>query len=175
MAALGGGLGLVAVVAAISAWHFGGNSLGGLDAPCADRLGRPLKAEDVVDAFAAEGFTMRSLPESFYCNTGNFGPGLRSATLVAEVSNRRSVTQDEEVVAREGWATCHISRGSSSWSSKLTAELNRGPDSPIFSGSKAVFDLANVACSLYPRGDDGDVQIARAHAAMRRLERQLSG
>jgi hypothetical protein len=57
----------------------------------------------------------------------------------------------------------------------LTADVDRGPDSPIFAGTKAVFTLANLDCALYPHGDGGNEQVRRAHAAMRRLERRLSG
>lgn len=144
-----------------------------LDAPCNDQLGRPLKARDVVAAFRAEGFTMRSLPESFYCNTANFDRA-NSDRIIADVSNQRSVTMDEDVVDREGWATCDVSVGSPDFSTELFVDLNRGPDSPIFSGTKAVFSVANVDCKLYPHGDRSEEQIARAHAAMKRLARQLT-
>jgi hypothetical protein len=172
-AALAAGLALVGLVLMADDHGFRG-SPSASRASCQDAVGEPLKAKHIVAAYRSEGFTMRSLEESFYCDPSNFGPIGASAVIVADVSNRRSVTQDEDVVAREGWATCLVERGSRRFDPGLRADLDRGPDSPIFSGTKAVFGLANVTCSLYPQGDGGDEQIRRAHAAMRRLERQLA-
>jgi hypothetical protein len=169
MAALAAGLALVVGACGVLGGGIGGSDFASLDAPCKDHLGQPLKARDVIAAFEAEGFTMHSLPESFYCNPDN----LSGHADVADVSNQRSGTQDDEVVAVQGWATCHVSRGGSDLSAELFVDLNRGADSPIFAGTKAVFSVANVGCSLYPHGDGGDEQIARAHAAMKRLARQL--
>ena len=177
MFALAGAAVVVAVAIASGAWRHvpGVGSLGevvphDLDAACDDRLGRPLKAQDVVAAFEAEGFTMHSLERSFYCNPANFSAG----AAVADVSNRRSVTQDDDVVDRQGWITCHVFDDGGDAPYELHADLNRGPDSPIFSGTKAVFDLANVGCSHYPPAVDGRAWTQRAYAAMKRLQRRLA-
>ena len=98
MAALAAGLALVVGACGVLG---GGISrvIASLDAPCKDHLGQPLKARDVIAAFEAEGFTMSSLPESFYCNPDNFDGG---GAAVADVSNRGSeqVGKNDD---RQGW------------------------------------------------------------------------
>lgn len=162
--------GLVVVVGACGVLGGGLGSVGAdLDAPCRDTLGRPLEARDVIEAFEAEGFTMHSLPESFYCNPDNFDGG---GAAIADVSNRREGTADPS--DQQGWATCHVYDEGGEPPYELDADLNRGADSPIYAGTKAVFGLANVSCSHYPPERNAEIWTERAHEAMKRLEEQLS-
>ena len=165
VAALGAGLVLFAlVVRACGIGLPGGGSFAG-DGPCRDELGEPLTARDVVAAFRAEGFSVRSLDESFYCEPSNFD----GEAAIADVSNQEGPDGADE---REGWAACHVYRDGGSPPYRLDSDLEVGPDSPIFSGTKAQFSLANVSCSLYPsfEGDAGAAQARKALAAMERLE-----
>lgn len=173
------GLAGAGLVLALGGWQLipgAGNFFGGegmKPAPCQPRLGQPLTAPDVVEAFRAEGFSMRSLAESKYCD-GNVVPG-SSATwsTVADVTNDEpEATEYSEEVKSQGWATCDVSLGPPK-DETLHADLDASADSPIFGGRKAEFRVANVSCRLYPQRDD-DQQIARAHAAMKRLARQLT-
>lgn len=107
---------------------------------------------------------MFSLPESMYCD-----PSMGSGQ-VADVSNQRSVVTDEDAVARDGWITCRVFEWTRRASgASLSYELDRGPDSPIFSGTKSWFDVGNVHCALYP-GNDEARQTAQVLRAMRRLD-----
>ncbi len=138
---------------------------------CYDHLGQPLKAADLVAALEAEGFTMHSLPESRYCD----GAGIDA---VADVSNRRSAV-DDDASDRQGWITCEVSRDTvfrddRADPEELYADLDVGPYSPVGPESKAVFVLANASCTHYPPREDADAWTGRAHAAMKRLERQVA-
>lgn len=141
------------------------------DKPCHDTIGSPLKASDLIRVFAKERVTLYSLPESMYCD--NAGRGVRAALFqVADVSNQRSVVQDEDAVARQGWITCNVLRGDRamrSWAFEY--ELDLPPNSPIFSGTKSRFEVANIGCWLYPHGDRDAVQ-ARTRTMIRAF-RQL--
>jgi hypothetical protein len=139
-------------------------SSGRYDVPCHDQRGMPLKANDVIAAFRPEGSTMFSLPKSMYCNN--------EVGQVADVSNRRSVTADDAAVARDGWITCGVYPGGTraAREAALSYKLDLPPDSPIFSGTKSHFSVANVSCALYPSGNKAR-QTAQVLRAMRRLDR----
>lgn len=136
---------------------------------CEDELGDPLKAADLVAAFRAEGFTMKSLAASDYCGPVDAADTPPAYRTVADVSNDDPATNlDDDVRDAEGWATCSVFRGPVR-ETQLEADLDASADSPIFSGRKAEFRLANVDCRLYPASGEEEAQIRRAHAAMKRL------
>ncbi len=169
-AAVTAGLALVVGACGVLGGSFGESIGAGLDAPCRDTLGRPLTARDVIAAFEAEGFEMYSLPESFYCNPGNFAAG---GAAVADVSNRRGIGMDVEATNQQGWVTCNVyDEGQASL--ELETNLNVGADSLLYAGTKAIFDLANVTCSHYPPQRNPEIWTERAHDAMKRLEKRLA-
>lgn len=170
VAALAAGLVLVALGGRACGFGLPGGDAFVEDGPCRDELGKPLKARDVVTAFRAEGFSVSSLDMSFYCEPSHSD----GETAIADVSNQEGPVDGAD--EREGWATCHVYRDGGAPPYRLDADLEVGPDSPIFSGTKAQFSLANVNCSLYPsyEGNAGRAQVRKAHEAMKRLERRLA-
>ena len=151
---------------------------------CFDQLGEPLNAADLIAAFEAEGFTMYSLPKADYTVCDGAGiDGVANVTnqrAVADDDTRSNRAADEKVDDREGWITCRVSRDTVFIErpghdlTKLYADLDVGPYSPVGPSTKAEFGLANVSCTHYPPGEDADAWTGRAYAAMKRLERQLA-
>lgn len=171
VAALAAGVILVATFIGARAPFWEDDASESYDVPCRDSLGSPLKAADLVRAFAPEGVTLYSLPESMYCTSS----ADRSAAYVtvADVSNRRSVTDDQDAVGRQGWITCTVLRGTRADRTKaFRYEVDLPPDSPIFNGTKSAFGVANLGCTLYPHGDNDTVraQTQTVIRAFRRLD-----
>lgn len=63
------------------------------------------------------------------------------------MSNDDPATGNDDDARDEGWVTCSVFRGPLP-GRRLEADLDAEPDSPIFSGRKAEFRLANVDCRL---------------------------
>ena len=145
---------------------------------CAGGEARPLSISSVSRALREQGFTVARARRSEFCG----GPGRevipRGKRVVADLTNihfdgpHENIDQHDEVTDREGHVGCVVLR-SDVWGRRLRADLDAPAASPIFSGDKAQFFLANVECTIYPSGDRKAEQVDNMHRVMRSLEASL--
>jgi hypothetical protein len=129
----------------------------------------PVTIEEALSTLRAHSFTVFVEEESELC-----GGSLAEEAIgnVVESGPNRNVSDFEEISKREGMLLCTL-RPEPLGDSKLYVDTDAPPASPIFSGDKAEFGLANFECTLYPEGDGKAEQVARLHDAFRELERGL--
>jgi hypothetical protein len=68
----------------------------------------------------------------------------------------------------EAYLGCGLRRGPI-WGPELTSDLDAPPASPVFSGRKAEFKVANLECTIYPEGPRTEAQIGNLQRAMEKL------
>ncbi len=111
-------------------------------------------------------FTVRPDRDSVICG----GLGSEAEEMPVELTN----SLDDEIAEREGTVFCGVRRGPI-WGPKLEKDLDAPASSPIFSGRKAEFSVANVECSIYPNGPRSGAQIRRMERAMEEIDRLAGG
>jgi hypothetical protein len=123
---------------------------------CSGKRAVPIETKTVVEALRREGFSAEVQKRSELCSAPD---------TVAEVSNFEH--------AEEGALVGCGVREAPLRGKDLEIDLDAPPASPIFSGDKVLFWLANVECTLYPNGDDEEGQVERLTRAMETLEASL--
>jgi hypothetical protein len=96
-------------------------------------------------------------------------------TMLANVVSsgpHENLSEQDEIDAKQGSVHCAIYR-ESLFGRTLASDLDAPAASPIFSGDKAEFFLANVQCTIYPQGEAKAEQVARLQHVMEALEAQL--
>jgi hypothetical protein len=161
---------LVLVLLVVAA---GAAGCGGVPAPaeqdtsCAGDPTRPITADMLKRVLARHGISVRLHYDGVICG----GPiGSPEEEMPVELSN----DQDEAAMEREGTVFCGLRRGSI-WGRKLEQDFDAPASSPIFSGEKAEFSVANVECSVYPSGDESGRQVRNMAAAMKEIARLAAG
>jgi hypothetical protein len=84
----------------------------------------------------------------------------------------KNIQSHRKVSRREGHIGCGLRRGPI-WGPTLESDLDAPPASPIFSGKKAEFKLANLECTIYPEGPRSGVQVRNLQRAMQLFARRL--
>jgi hypothetical protein len=121
----------------------------------------------------------RTLREQKFSVARDEGSALCSAPQVAAVLTNihfdgpnENISNHDEISKREGHVSCAVERRSAR-GAKLRKDLHAPAASPIFSGRKARFWLANVDCVIYPEGRQTESNIRRLEVAMKQLARSL--
>jgi hypothetical protein len=133
------------------------------DDSCAGDPTRPVTTEVLMRVLARHDVTVRAHYDGVICGGAI---GSREEEMPVELSN----DQDEAAVAREGTVFCGLRRGPI-WGRKLEQDLDAPASSPIFSGEKATFSVANVECTIYPDGDESGRQVRNMVSAMKEIAR----
>lgn len=139
---------------------------------CSGGEARPLSIQVVARTLREHGFNVQPEGRSEICG------GVGAEEVVADLTNvhfdgpYENIESHDEVQRREGMVICAIRRGPL-WGNTLQKDLDAPAASPIFSGPKAVFFLANVECTIYPDEDRRQEQVGRLDRAMTRLVEEL--
>jgi len=136
-------------------------SSGALDTSCAGEQTRPISETILRSTLARHHITVRADPEAVICGTGD-----PAEDMPVELTN----LDDEGLAEAQGNVFCGLRRGPI-WGSTLEKDLDAPASSPIFSGEKAEFSVANVECSVYPRGPESGKQVRNLERAMEELAR----
>lgn len=134
---------------------------------CAGDPTRPITAQMLKRVLAGHEITVRAYYDGVICGGVVGSP---EEEMPVELSNDR----DEAAMKREGTVFCGLRRGPI-WGTKLEQDLDAPASSPIFSGEKATFSVANVECSLYPDGEESGRQVRNIAAAMKEIARLAAG
>ena len=131
---------------------------------CRPGPGRPLGVHLVGRVLRDHGFAVKREADVAICSAEDI---LVSLTNVSddEVSAGRTVR-------RQGHLFCDVRRGAI-YGRTLGRDRDATRASPVFSGRKAEFWIANVECSLYPEGPETEQQIDRLEGAMEALAATL--
>ncbi|MGH3101201.1 MAG: hypothetical protein ACRDPU_09425, partial [Thermoleophilia bacterium] len=121
------------------------------DTSCAGDPTKPVTTEMLKRVLAGRDITVRAHYDGVICGGAI---GSREEEMPVELSN----DQDEAAMEREGTVFCGLRRGPI-WGRKLEQDLDAPASSPIFSGEKATFSVANVECTVYPDGDESGRQV----------------
>jgi hypothetical protein len=133
------------------------------DTSCAGDPTRPISAETLRGTLARHHITVRPHYDGVIC--GGF-IGSPAEEMPVELSN----DSDETAMKREGTVFCGLRRGPI-WGPKLEKDLDAPASSPIWSGEKAEFSVANVECSIYPDGPRSGAQVRNLDRAMEEIHR----
>jgi hypothetical protein len=137
------------------------------DDSCAGDPTRPVTGEVLKRVLAAHDITVRAHYDGVICGGAI---GSREEEMPVELSNDR----DEAAMERQGTVFCGLRRGPI-WGRKLEQDLDAPASSPIFSGEKATFSVANVECTVYPDGDESGRQVRNMVSAMKEVARLAAG
>jgi hypothetical protein len=137
------------------------------DDSCAGDPTRPVTGEVLKRVLAAHDITVRAHYDGVICGGAI---GSREEEMPVELSNDR----DEAAMERQGTVFCGLRRGPI-WGRKLEQDLDAPASSPIFSGEKATFSVANVECTVYPVGDESGRQVRNMVSAMKEIARLAAG
>jgi hypothetical protein len=138
----------------------------GVDTSCAGEPTRPITSAMLKRTLEQNGFTVRPDRESVICG----GLGSADEEMPVELTN----SLDSEVADREGTVFCGLRRGPI-WGAELEKDLDAPASSPIFSGEKAEFSVANVECSVYPKGPRSGAQVRSMERVMEEIDRLAGG
>jgi hypothetical protein len=133
------------------------------DTSCAGEPTKPIAARTLKRVLARHDIHVRLYYEGVICG-GSIGSP--EEEMPVQLSN----DHDEAAMEREGTVYCGLRRGPI-WGGKLEQDLDAPASSPIFSGEKAEFSVANVECSIYPDGDGSGRQVRNMVAAMKETAR----
>jgi hypothetical protein len=137
------------------------------DDSCAGDPTRPVTTEMLKRVLAGHDITVRAHYDGVICGGAI---GSREEELPVELSN----DHDEAAMESEGTVFCGLRRGPI-WGRKLDQDLDASASSPIFSGEKATFSVANVECTVYPKGNDSGRQVRNMVAAMKEIAGLAAG
>ena len=137
------------------------------DDSCVGDPTRPITTEVLRRVLDRHDVTVRAHYDGVICGGAI---GSRDEEMPVELSNE----QNEAAVAREGTVFCGLRRGPI-WGRKLEQDLDAPASSPIFSGEKATFSVANVECTVYPDGDESGRQVRNMVSAMEEIARLAAG
>jgi hypothetical protein len=137
------------------------------DASCAGDPTRPISAATLTRVLARHDITVRADYDGVIC--GGF-IGSPEEEMPVKLGN----DSDEGAMEREGAVFCGLRRGPI-WGPKLESNLDAPPASPIFSGTKAEFKVANLECTIYPEeGPRAAEQVRNLQRAVQSLARAAS-
>lgn len=145
---------------------------------CAGDPTRPLSAAAVMRVLHRHRFTVLPEPPD-RANVICGGLGSRSEEMPVTLTNilssgpHENTESHEEIGLRQGHVICGLRRGPI-WGPELRSDLDAPASSPVFSGRKAEFTVANLECTIYPRGPRTEVQVRNFQRAMRVLARRVS-
>jgi hypothetical protein len=122
---------------------------------CLDEPTRPLTGSEATQVLRRHGFMVERVRDDAICAAP---PDERMPVSLTNYD------RDEATP----FVSCGLRRGPI-WGWKLDENLDAPPSSPIFSGRKAEFSFANLECSIYPEGDETEVQIRRMQSAVHEL------
>lgn len=136
------------------------------DTSCAGDPTRPIAAATLRRVLARHGITVRAHYDGVIC--GGF-IGSPEEEMPVKLGN----DSDEAAMEREGTVFCGLRRGPI-WGPRLESNLDAPPASPIFSGRKAEFKVANLECTIYPEdGPQADEQVRNLQHAVQSLARRV--
>ena len=124
----------------------------------------------VLETLREHGLTVFPETESEFC---------AAEGVVGRLANIHSrgphenLAQREEIERSQGHVGCTIWQAAE-WGRRLEGDRDAPPSSPIFSGEKAEFFIANVRCVIYPHGDRAKEQVDALERGMKDLEARLA-
>jgi hypothetical protein len=136
---------------------------------CPERRTQPLAIAEVARTLRGQGFSVARDEGSALCSAPQVAAVLTNIHFDGPNEN---ISVHDEISERQGHVSCAVERRSA-WGTKLHKDLHAPAASPIFSGRKARFWLANVDCTIYPEGPTTEFNVRRLESAMKRLERSI--
>jgi hypothetical protein len=128
---------------------------------------QPLAIADVARTLKHHGFSVGRDDGSALCSAQQVAAVLTNIHFDGPHEN---ISAHDEISEREGHVSCAVERRNVS-GTKLRTDLHAPAASPIFSGRKARFWLANIDCVIYPEGPTTERNVKRLELAMKQLER----
>jgi len=148
---------------------------------CAGEPTLPISAAVLVRTLRRNHFTVYADPSDVVCSSSDpVAPSDPEEDMPLSVTNvlfdgpHENIASHDEITKREGHVICGARRGPI-WGPKLNKEFDAPPDSPIFSGEKALFKVANIECTIYPDGSRSGTQVRNLDRAMEEIERLSHG
>jgi hypothetical protein len=147
---------------------------------CAGDRTRPITQDVLIATLRQNGFTVHPDPTDVVCTSSD--PVVRSdpdEDMPISVTNilfegpHENIDLHDRIGKREGHVSCGLRRGPI-WGA-LEKDLDAPAASPIFSGEKATFSVANVECTIYPDGPKSGEQVRNLDRAVTKLARLAAG